>query len=182
MDKKRIRAEILKKLENMSECERVLSNDEIYSKLINLDKFRAAKVVFLYISIGYEADTRRIFEYALNSGKRVCIPKCEDFGIMSAAQVFAESDLVPDKFGIPSAREGAPNVSEKDIDFVIAPGVAFDLNGRRLGRGGGYYDRFLSKLSAFTVGICHPCQLMSNLEVEEHDIPVDLVITSQIRE
>ncbi len=178
MDKKALRAEILAKLKNMTEDERTRSDDEIYNKIVNLSEFCAAKVIFLYISVGDEADTKRIFDYALKSGKRVCIPKCEAFGKMHAVEVFGKEDLIPDKFGIPSAREGTPTVLPEDIDFVIAPGVAFDLNGRRLGRGGGYYDRFLGELSAFTVGICHPCQLVSSLEIEDHDIPVNLVVTS----
>lgn len=178
MDKKAVRAEILRNLRNMTDDEKNLSNDKIFNKLINLDEFCRAKVIFLYISVDYEADTKRIFEYALKEGKRVCIPKCKQDGIMSAFEVFGAQDLVPDKFGIPSAREGTPEISPDDIDFVIAPGVAFDLTGRRLGRGGGYYDRFLNKLSAFTVGICHPCQIISSLSTEEHDIPVNLVITS----
>ena len=84
-------------------------------------------------------------------------------------------------------REGAFHIQEScgpvlpeseygTIDLAIIPGVAFDLNGNRLGRGKGYYDRLLPKLSCHTIGICYPYQLIDEVPHEPHDVPVDEII------
>lgn len=177
MDKAAVRREIIEKLKNMTDEEKARSNDNIFKKILKLPEFSTSKVIFLYISVGNEADTLRLFNLSLEMGKRVCIPKCEGKGIMRAIEVFGEDDLIPDKYGIPSA-EGE-EISPSNIDFTIVPAVAFEKSGKRLGRGGGYYDRFLKKLDAFTVGICHPCQILDEIETEEHDIPVKLVISGE---
>lgn len=177
MDKAAVRREIIEKLKNMTDEEKTRSNDKIFKKILKLPEFLTSKVIFLYISVGDEADTLRLFNLSLEMGKRVCIPKCEGKGIMRAIEVFGEDDLIPDKYGIPSA-EGE-EISPSNIDFAIVPAVAFEKSGKRLGRGGGYYDRFLKKLDAFTVGICHPCQILDEIETEEHDIPVKLVISGE---
>lgn len=177
MDKGAVRREIIEKLKNMTYEEKTHSNDIIFEKLLKLPEFLTSKVIFLYISVGDEADTVRLFNLALEMGKRVCIPKCEGKGIMRAIEVFGVGDLIPDKYGIPSAV--GEEISPHDIDFAIVPAVAFEKSGKRLGRGGGYYDRFLEKLDAFTVGICHPCQILNEIETEKHDIPVNLVISGE---
>ena len=86
-----------------------------------------------------------------------------------------------------TTREGAFHIQEScgpvlpeseygTIDLAIIPGVAFDLNGNRLGRGKGYYDRLLPKLSCHTIGICYPYQLIDEVPHEPHDVPVDEII------
>ncbi len=177
MDKGAVRREIIEKLKNMTDEEKSHSNDIIFKKLSELPEFFSSKVIFLYISVGDEADTVRLFNLSLEMGKRVCIPKCEGKGIMRAIEVFGKDDLIPDKYGIPSA-EGE-EISPCDIDFAIVPAVAFEKSGKRLGRGGGYYDRFLENLDAFTVGICHPCQILDEIQTEKHDVPVNLVISGE---
>jgi len=72
--------------------------------------------------------------------------------------------------------EGEKSSPEK-VDIVVVPAVAFDLQGHRLGYGKGYYDRFLKKTKAVKVGVAYDFQIVEKLPAEQHDIPVDLIIT-----
>ncbi len=73
-----------------------------------------------------------------------------------------------------------PALDVATLDFVLVPGVAFTRNGQRLGRGKGYYDRFLATLAptCFTCGVCFDCQLLDDLPTEPHDVPLDAVVTA----
>jgi len=81
-------------------------------------------------------------------------------------------------------REGAYHIQEPDsagrldpslLDLVVVPGRAFDIQGRRLGRGKGYYDRFLPKTTAYKIGVCFDCQLVESVPTDGFDLPVDKV-------
>ena len=72
-----------------------------------------------------------------------------------------------------------PVVSPGEIDLVLVPGLAFDRRGYRLGQGGGYYDRYLPQTKAVTVALCRSCFLLDAVPREEHDAPVDLVLTEE---
>jgi 5-formyltetrahydrofolate cyclo-ligase len=90
-------------------------------------------------------------------------------------------DLCPGALGIPEPRPGLPEVSPEVIDWALVPGLAFDEQGFRLGRGGGYYDRLLPLLrpQAICWALCLSCQLVSRLPVEAHDAPLSGVSTPE---
>jgi 5-formyltetrahydrofolate cyclo-ligase len=89
--------------------------------------------------------------------------------------------LIPGAFGILEPADGAPEVPIETIDVFICPGLAFDHNGGRLGRGRGFYDRVLSKSrnDALKVGVCFEKQIVPNTFPENHDVPMDVVIFSE---
>ena len=98
------------------------------------------------------------------------------------ALVFARcrpAALVAGAYGILAPPPDAPPVVPDAFDLILVPGVAFDAEGRRLGRGGGHYDRVLASLPprATSVGIGYDFQLVASVPCEEHDVPVDMVIT-----
>ena len=70
-------------------------------------------------------------------------------------------------------------VAENDIDVIIVPGLAFDRRGGRMGFGAGYYDRLLIKTNAVKIGLCYDFQLMDSVPSEEHDVPMDYIITEK---
>lgn len=75
---------------------------------------------------------------------------------------------------------GQPFTNLAAIDAIVVPGVAFDPYGHRLGRGRGYYDRFLSAApSVYKIGLCFPFQLVSHVPAEDHDIPMDTIVCGQ---
>ena len=179
MDKKLLRSEILEKLAQMSDANRADEDLKIFDNIVKSDVFKRAQTVFMYISVGHEADTRRIAEYALSQGKCVAIPRCIGQGIMHAVEIKSLAELVPDKYDIPSAPAQARIVNPHELDLVLVPAVAFDKVGNRLGRGGGYYDRYLEKIpkETVTMGICRAAQLLCEIPSASHDIPVDYVVS-----
>lgn len=138
--------------------------------------FRSARTVMAYYAaMPGEADLGPLLEETLRQSKILALPRCGAGGRMSAKRVLALSELVPGLYGIPEPPEDAPEAA--DIDLVLAPGAAFDRTGGRLGRGGGYYDRFLADYSGRTMGVCYGARLLERVPMEAHDHRVDAVAT-----
>lgn len=112
---------------------------------------------------------------------RFCYPKCEENGVMHFFNVQSYASMELSKYRI-----HAPNplqhekVKTEEIDIILCPASAYTIQGKRLGKGGGYYDRFLKNLNAGQIqiwGICFPSQIVDSLPCESHDIEVMKVIT-----
>jgi 5-formyltetrahydrofolate cyclo-ligase len=112
-------------------------------------------------------------------GARIAYPRVVSASELDLHVVADESELVTGSFGILEPPSSAPTVAAEDVDVVLVPGLAFDAHGFRVGYGGGYYDRLLLKLeNAVRLGIAYDEQLSATpLPHEEHDEPVDVVVT-----
>ncbi len=153
----------------------------ILENVISLSDYYEAEAVLCYVSFRSEIDTTAIINRALSDGKTVAVPYCENKqGSMSFYKISSLSELKTGAFGI----------SEPDINFnkrlevpeksiIIVPGLSFDRKGYRIGYGGGYYDRFLSLNRAKSVGLCYDELLCVNIPTENHDVPVDTVVTDK---
>ena len=153
------------------------SNDGIFRLVTTLKEFTDARNIMLYYSVEREPATIRIAEAALSAGKTVSFPYCFRSGIMQAAIVTDLSQLKPSMLNIPAPPDSAPVIRPEDLDLVIVPALTYDKNGYRLGYGGGYYDRYLCGLAAFTAGLARQRLLSEELPVEQHDIAVNCVVT-----
>lgn len=150
--------------------------------LTALDAWQRADVVFCYVSVPGEFPTRTLIEAAWAGGKRVAVPRILGGGAMEARAVDAWDDLRPGAFDIPEPDPDAcPRVEPSVIDLCIVPGLAFDRRCARLGRGGGYYDRYLPQLrpDAARVGWIPSEFVFDELPAEPHDACVDLVVTEK---
>ena len=143
--------------------------------MLESEWFRQAKTVMAYAAIPPEVKLAPVLEAILAAGKTLILPRCEADGIMTARRIDDLRQLISGAYGIPEPKPDAPVVSAAEIDLVLVPGLAFDRTGRRLGRGKGYYDRFLADFRGKTMGICG--QLMPEIPVEQHDITMDAVAT-----
>jgi len=178
-----IRKEILSQLYSHSDEEKKQKSLLIEDKLFSLELFKKAHVVMFYVSRNEEVDTHRMIRKVLKIGKKVVVPYSES----KTNQIIASELKDPDKdlevgpYGIfqPSTRK-LKEIPVGEIDLVIVPGVAFDENNNRLGRGKGYYDKFLKKMQSrtVTIGLCFDFQLIRNLPTEAHDLPVSCVVTN----
>ena len=131
----------------------------------------------LYYPVRGEIDLRPLFGEILKDPQKVLIlPKVTRDGDMLAVELAEGTPLVKGVFGIPEPAGGRIFKPEK-IDFVAVPGVAFDKRGCRLGMGKGFYDRFLPRVKGVKVGVGYDFQLVEEVPCEEHDIPLDLVVT-----
>ncbi len=135
-----------------------------------------ASTVLLYYSLPDEVDTHAFLDELRSAGKIVLLPRVVDEGTMVLHRYTGRADLSEGAFGIMEP-VGEPFTDYAAIDVALIPGVAFDAAGRRLGRGRGYYDRFLRQLPrARRVGVCFPFQRVAEVPAEPHDVSVDEVV------
>jgi 5-formyltetrahydrofolate cyclo-ligase len=155
-----------------------------------LPAYHDAGTVMLYLSCRSEVRTRQTVKAALESAKRIIIPYCtkDDAGRNKLGLWWLESfnELVPGMWKIlepPKERwdENGKEVSPKEIDLIMVPGVAFDASGGRLGNGRGYYDRLLAEVRADCklIGVGFESQIFDTIPMDEHDIYLDGVITEK---
>lgn len=148
---------------------------EILAALEAHPAFRAATTVLLYHSLKDEVDTHE-FIRKWSREKRILLPVVVGDDLELRLYTGPE-DLKPGAYGIEEPT-GELFTDYADIDFIAVPGVAFDRNGNRLGRGKGYYDRLLPRIpSAYKAGICFPFQLVEKVPAEPFDIRMDEIIT-----
>lgn len=153
------------------------SDQQIAKHLLGLAEWKAAHIIFLYLSVGKEPDTWIILKEAWREGKRVAVPRCQPGGIMEAREISSLQGLVPRSFGILEPDESHPLISPGELDLVIAPCLAADGRLHRLGHGAGYYDRYLPRVRCPILCLCRGVFLLEKLPADELDAPVDRVIT-----
>ncbi|MEA1952315.1 MAG: 5-formyltetrahydrofolate cyclo-ligase [Planctomycetota bacterium] len=156
---------------------------KISAVLCKLPEYVDAKTAMFYIESGSEVRTRPLVEEALRNGRRVVVPYCDgnDLGLFRLEDL---AELAPGAHGIEEPMPRLRDVPEKivdpaEIDLAVVPGVAFDLQGQRIGQGKGYYDRFLLTLAsrAKTISPAYQCQIFQSIPTESYDVPVDMVVT-----
>ncbi len=151
--------------------------EPLCARFLALPQTERAETVLLFCGTGREPDTGGIAETLLRRGKRVAMPRCLPGGGMEARRIRGPEDLSPGAYGIPEPGEDCPVLAGDEIDLILVPCVCCDRAGRRLGRGGGYYDRYLKDLSCPTVALCPDEWLQTALPADGWDRPVDLVLT-----
>jgi len=141
-----------------------------------LPEFRHGRTFALFASMEGEPDTRPLFERIVGSGRQAFLPRCLADGQLEFVRVEDWSVLVRGRFGIPEPAESLAPVPASLIDLFLVPGLAFDRQGARLGRGGGYYDRSLP-LGCQAWGLAFESQWVEFVPNEAHDHPVNGVLT-----
>jgi 5-formyltetrahydrofolate cyclo-ligase len=171
-----LKEEIRKKIINLRKN---FKNSEEHSKLIadrffSLPETQKARTFLFYYPHKNEVNTIPIIEKLMEQNKAILLPKVEKDRILP---IFI-SNLSELKEGFAGIKEPSGEEYPKEkIDIVVVPAVAFDRKGYRIGYGKGYYDRFLSDYKGLKIGLAYQFQLMEKLPHEEHDVPVDIVIT-----
>jgi len=183
MTKKTLRKIMLKRLKLQKEVERLKKSDIIKRKIFALNEFKKAKNIFLYASFNGEVQTDKMIKEALKEGKLVSLPFLvrKKKRLIPRAIKRLKGSLEPGPYTILQPRKDCSwVVAKKDLGLVIVPGLAFDHQGFRLGRGGGYYDRFLAHLpkKTHTIGVCFDFQLVSSVPRSPQDLPVQKVISA----
>ncbi len=181
--KEKIRKKILTLLRNQKEEDRLNKSLGILKKTLALPKFKAAKTILFYASFDGEVDTFDMMKQSLRLGKKIALPiidtKHKHITPMLVHNL--DEDLVAGPYGIQEPRFVKNRlVSCDDIDLSVVPGIAFDRDNHRLGRGAGYYDRFLARLSKDTpsIGLAFDFQIVNRLPRQEHDVPLTKVIVN----
>jgi 5-formyltetrahydrofolate cyclo-ligase len=180
--KEAIRKEIIKQLREQDPSLRVQRSRKVQQILLSSREFQDSKVVMAYVSLPTEVDTRQLIKETLENGKRLVVP-CIDAvrQTIIASELSSIDDLVEGSFGIHQPKDGpAKAISLEEIELIVVPGIAFDKKNMRLGRGKGYYDKFLANKgvsSSKIIGLAFKCQVVDSLPSDPHDVPVSRVIT-----
>ena len=153
----------------------------IVDRLVGTDVYQQAEWLFSYVSYGSEVDTISLLETALKHGKKVAVPILTNTGknIMAFCRIENISELQNGHFGIPEPVFKEDNVvipNKKTL--MIVPGIAFDVNGYRLGQGGGYYDRYLADHERLAnYGLAYEQQIVDRIMINGYDIRMDGLVT-----
>lgn len=178
--KERLRREMRAARAGLAEEERVRLGALATEALLELPDVAAARTVLLFYAVGSEVPTRQAAARLLELGKGVLLPYLTADGSMEAAEIREGESLEPSGYGPREPSSRVP-VDPASIDVVIAPGLAFDRAGRRLGYGGGQFDRYLRRLGprATRIGLAFSIQVVDQVPVGPGDEPVHLVVTDR---
>ena len=138
--------------------------------------YQTAGTVFCFRAMPQEVNTVPWIARMLQEGKRVCLPVIVGKGHMKAVALRHANDLIEGPYGIERPAEDI-GIPPTQVDLAIVPGLLFDRSGTRLGRGGGYYDRFLSQTGAFRLAVCFARQLVPRLSAHPHDQRMDAILS-----
>lgn len=178
MDKKSLRKQISDQKKALSDAQIQAASENLLQQLIAHPFYQAASSIYGYLSYNQEVRTEPILRRAQADGKRVAVPKVygEEMKFL-----WLEWDKVQAGYrGIPEPIDG--ELADDKTALVLMPGLAFDAQGHRLGYGGGFYDRFLAAQPHTTLALCYDFQMLTQLETEAHDIPVDAVLWAPVQE
>ena len=176
-EKKRLRKQMAEMAAAFSREYLQESDAKITERLLAMPVFKQARILFAYVSVGSEPDTRALLQEAWKQGKQVAVPRCKQGGEMDACYITSFEQLRPAGFGLWEPEPDAPVAGAAVFDLVIAPCVAADKNGVRLGHGGGYYDRFLAEIDCPVVCLCRGRLMQDSLPAEPFDRRVAAVLT-----
>lgn len=185
MTKSELRKQVLVRRDALPADELDARSQAIWERLRALPEFQAAKCVMFFANFGSEVRTLPMIQQALCLGKRVALPRClrgrRELDVREVCN--CTEHLRPGVWGIPEPRPELCNpVALCEIDLLIAPGVAFDEHGHRLGYGGGFYDLFLKLLmkerpNTPVVALAFELQIVDNVPVGPDDVPIALILT-----
>ena len=174
-----LRQEIGDILDEMSPEKRASASLQACALLREKPVWRQARSILFYAPMPGELDVWPLFEEAVQAGKLAALPR-----YIAATQSYAAcqvrdlgSYLKPGQFGIREPLPSCPEIELNRLDFVLVPGVAFDLHGRRLGRGKGFYDRLLPAVRGQTCGAAFDEQIVSEVPVEPRDVRLSCILT-----
>ena len=175
LDKKALRREIGQKKRAMTAAQIEDYSRELAGRLYETEYYKEAKSIYCYLPYNQEVRTWPILARAKADGKRVAVPKV--YGdVMRFLWLDDFAQVAEGAYGIPEPVFDEPVADDEDA-LILMPGLAFDPEGHRVGYGGGFYDKYLEEHTRHRlVALCYPFQLFEHLDVEEHDVPVDLVI------
>jgi len=187
--KRAVRAEVRARLAVLDGPRIEGKSQSLAERLFETSWWRDGEWVFIYIPMGGEVDTRLIVARAYRDGKKVAIPRMEGEDLAFYFYDGRTENLLPNQFGIlepdPVWKLVDPSVPTGRRLLILTPGLAFDKEGRRLGRGKGFYDRFLHRLRAahpagsrsWAVGLAFAEQLVERVPVSDHDEILEGIVT-----
>lgn len=179
--KKEIRSRIEAQRRQLSSEWVKSKSQQIVLNLQSLPEFQGARTVHCYVSWRNEVHTHDLISNMLREGRQVVVPVVDLANrtlLHSAIRTF--DDLKPGAFGIlEPPKENLQKILFNELDLVIVPGVAFDLSGHRIGFGGGYYDNFLTHVTATKIALTYQFQIVEKIPIRKEDQRVDILVSEE---
>ena len=176
-EKRRLRRELKDTAAGFSERYIAEASRAVCDKVLQSSEFRKAAVIFGYLSFRNEISVDAVLTEALHLGKIVAVPWIVSRTEMKAALLNSLDSLPLDRYGIRTVPEPVSFVAPGDIDLILVPGAGFSQKGYRMGRGAGFYDRFLIQTKGFRLGITCDALIRETIPVDEYDQPVEALVT-----
>ncbi len=174
-----LRAEMRAKLKAMSVEERAAASLQACARLEQQAVWQKAQSILFYAPLPEEPDIWQLLLDALAAGKTVLLPRFspEQKGYVACHIKDAVEDIRKGQFGIREPADACAKISLKRLDLILVPGIAFDVDGRRLGRGKGFYDQLLAVVQGPTCGVAFDQQIVGQIPVEPHDVCLSCILT-----
>ena len=167
---------MLERQKNLSEAYVEAAGRNIQEQTFSSELYKKAENIFVYISTKKEPDTFALIQRAFGENKKVYVPKCTENN-MSAVRIHDIKNLTEGKLGILEPEDCLEKISAEELDIIIVPCLSASLNGKRLGHGRGYYDKFLSGHNEKTICLCFRKMLYDEIPMTENDVYMSLVLT-----
>ena len=176
--KKILRREIKSRLQTLSQEDRIKFSRAVVEKFLASNVYKSSSVIMAYLSTAEEIQLQEFISIALEQGKILAVPFIERHE-MQAVILPNLNALEIGAYGILTVKSDVRKfICAEKIDCVITPGLAFDAKRRRLGKGGGYYDKFLPRaINAKKVALAYDCQIVEKVPNLPHDSAMNFVIT-----
>lgn len=177
--KKLLRREIKSRLALLSPDEKLNLSRAVIKKFLASSYYRDAKIIMAYLSMPDEIQLQEFFVAAFADEKILAVPFISA-GEMIAAVLPNLNSLEVGEYGIATVKSDVRKfIDAEKIDCIITPGLAFDTQGHRLGKGGGFYDKFLARaVNAKKIALAYDCQIVDSVPAESFDVNVDMVIVN----
>lgn len=174
LDKKTLRALIKKKYSEISPSDHEERSRLLFALLAESSVFKESKHILAFWSLNDEPSTHQFLK-SWSREKSLYLPVIQSESLV-IKPFLGEEQLKPGELaGVQEPEEG-DEVPPELIDLVLVPGLAFDADNNRLGRGKGFYDRFLPRTNAYKIGICFGFQMVAHVPVDRHDVKMDEVL------
>lgn len=177
--KRALRQEVLARLKNLTAARRVEAGAQARALLIQQPVWKAAQSVLFFAPMPEELDVWPLLAEALGADKTAALPRFvpQTKSYIACPILDPHLDVSPGYYGIREPVERCARAPLNRLDLILVPGVAFDLHGRRLGRGKGFYDQLLAAVRGTRCGVAFDEQIVPQLPVEPHDVALDCIVT-----
>lgn len=175
--KAELRKQVLQEMKAIPREQKQAMDQVLTEHFVHHPFYQEAKIIATYLSFPHEFQTQGLIEQALKDGKKLLVPKTYPKGRMDFV-VYDPQQLVKTSFGLLEPQGNLEVVDTSQIDLIHVPGLAFTMEGYRIGYGGGYYDRYLKHFPGHTLSTVYPCQIR-DFSPENHDIPVQEVLIDE---
>lgn len=178
-----LRVRIRERLATLSREQRLQASANLCKRMRETEAWKAAKSVLLFAPQDDEPDVWPLLLEAIVEGRTVALPR---FDLVSQSYLACQvrdvtTDICTGKFGIREPSATCPEVAWTALNLIVVPGVAFDLQGRRLGRGRGFFDRLLTQVHGTKCGVAFDEQIVEAVPIENHDTHMDSLVTPTLR-